>query len=452
MKLITNHINKSYMESILPTNIDGVDHVFAAIAYGDNFNNTDNDFISHCLKHQYRLDIWMRYDHTVPVHIDLLKRLFRHQRDNIFCKLVPDRLHSKVIWWKGYGAYIGSANLTDRAWTSNIEVGVFLPDDMLINEGIDLQLEGFFSYLAQLDVAIPLSLEIINEQLTIKEMRKGIKFDTGKDRRLYKFWEGPLFNSSEPIFDKQKESFVKEWHETLGYLQSIREQLSDFRPAWISENTPMNWQVDQFLHAYYYNKLGEGAGRAKPFEQEYKKNCRNPAAVVEKTMIWWKSTSLPPSRENETLYEYAPTIQRLLSKENILKMSEDDLAKLCCYTHSTYDHLRKVGLDVLGRPELTSLSAKERIPLFAKTLLQRRNKKGWSVLQLLEFVLYGGSDNKLPERIFLAAKDPEYTIRHYGISSIAEVIGWALPEIAFPRNGRTNKALRAMGFDVKIDF
>jgi len=41
-------------------------------------------------------------------------------------------------------------------------------------------------------------------------------------------------------------------------------------------------------------------------------------------------------------------------------------------------------------------------------------------------------------------------IPRYKISTIAEFAGWARPEVALPRNGRTSKALRALGFDVKV--
>ena len=125
MKLIANTLNGNYLRDILPSADEEIDGVLAAIAYGSNSTNEAEDFIGNCLKHHYRLDMWMRYDHTVPVAVPLLRRLLKHERDNIFCKFVPDRFHSKVIWWKGYGAYIGSANLTDRAWNANIEAGIF---------------------------------------------------------------------------------------------------------------------------------------------------------------------------------------------------------------------------------------------------------------------------------------------------------------------------------------
>lgn len=38
------------------------------------------------------------------------------------------KLHAKVIWWRGYGVYVGSANLTSAAWYNNIEAGVFFSE------------------------------------------------------------------------------------------------------------------------------------------------------------------------------------------------------------------------------------------------------------------------------------------------------------------------------------
>ena len=80
-----------------------------------------------------------------------------------FCKLVPDSLHSKVIWWRGHGAYIGSANLTDRAWNSNIEAGVYFSESDLADSGMIEQLTEFFENLQSLEVCFDLTESIINE-------------------------------------------------------------------------------------------------------------------------------------------------------------------------------------------------------------------------------------------------------------------------------------------------
>ncbi len=92
MQFIANGLNGNYLRNILPPSDVEIDGVMAAIAYGSNFNDQKADFIGHCLANRYRLDIWMRYDHTVPVAVTLLKRLLKHHKDNIFCNLVRNGL------------------------------------------------------------------------------------------------------------------------------------------------------------------------------------------------------------------------------------------------------------------------------------------------------------------------------------------------------------------------
>jgi phosphatidylserine/phosphatidylglycerophosphate/cardiolipin synthase-like enzyme len=66
---------------------------------------------------------------------------------DLVCKLIPDILHTKVIWWEGVGVYIGSANLSGRAWHSNIEAGVFIEQDEMEAQNLEEQLIGFFAEL-----------------------------------------------------------------------------------------------------------------------------------------------------------------------------------------------------------------------------------------------------------------------------------------------------------------
>ena len=50
-----------------------------------------------------------------------------------------------------------------------------------------------------------------------------------------------------------------------------------------------------------------------------------------------------------------------------------------------------------------------------------------------------------------ATKDPKWKIPHMGLSMLGEIVGWAKPDFSPPRNGRTNKALHALGYSVKIN-
>ena len=72
--------------------------------------------------------------------------------------LVPDIFHAKVIWWKNYGVYVGSANLSDRAWHQNIEAGIFVDEEEAAESGLLELIEDFFDSLE--DRSRPLTQEI----------------------------------------------------------------------------------------------------------------------------------------------------------------------------------------------------------------------------------------------------------------------------------------------------
>ncbi|UOR17318.1 hypothetical protein LOS88_13875 [Aeromonas veronii] len=167
--------------------------------------------------------------------------------------------------------------------------------------------------------------------------------------------------------------------------------------------------------------------------------------------LWWQSLPDAPSGETDNLYHSAPRIKALLSKEKLLTLTESELEEVCRYTHATKDHVIKMSTASLGRPDAKTLTRDERLPLFAHWLYQQRNAKGQDIRQVLFDILYTGKQSDIWERIYHASKTDDLYIPHYGLNSIAEVIGWARPELTPPRNGRTNKALRALGYDIKVN-
>lgn len=271
--------------------------------------------------------------------------------------------------------------------------------------------------------------KIIRELENINTARKGMR-DIGKELRSVPIWGGPAFVEKKAT-NQRKEAFRKEWHETLTDLRKIGEQLAIYRPVWISENVPIAWQIDQFLHAYYYNRLGDSRGR--PFEDYFNKNRSDPSFAVSTELKWWKDTASAPSNEDNNLTVRAPYIRAHLSKEKLLTLSEQEFANVCGNTHATNDHIKKMDLATLGRPDLHTLSREGRILLYAVWLLKQLNAKDWNVLQLLHYVLYDGNKDDLWERIYTAARDREYSLPHYGLNSVAELAGWARPDIAIPR-------------------
>lgn len=50
----------------------------------------------------------------------------------------------------------------------------------------------------------------------------------------------------------------------------------------------------------------------------------------------------------------------------------------------------------------------------------------------------------------VAIRSDEWAIPRIGLSSLGEIVGWARPDEFPPRNMRTSKGLRALGYNVRI--
>ncbi|HET6806376.1 MAG TPA: phospholipase D-like domain-containing protein [Frateuria sp.] len=447
MQFFANGLTGTYLRNVLPGSDVQVEWVKAAIAYGDD----EHSLLEDCLRNRRRLDIWMRYDHTVPVAPSLLRRLLRSADRNVFCRLVPDVLHSKVIWWRGYGVYVGSANLTDRAWVSNIEFGVFLTESQLEATGALGEIEHFFEELTACDATFDLSEAIIAEQEAILKARDALVDEMEKQlirKRSVPRWGGPTFLSDKKAaVDRQKEAFIKEWREGAAILQDIALRAPKYKPAWLNSDVPPAWQADQFLHAYYYNRVVEGTSH--PYEDSHRRNFANPASATEEALVWWSQLPSPPSEEDVNCHERAPLIKELLAPSRIGSLDLGDFSALFESNHSSRDHYRRMTAEQL-RVDADSLPARQRSEAFAKLMWGQRNRRGQSVAELIAFVLDGGSAADMPSRLFDASRSADLQFPHLGRNQLAELAGWARPEKYSPRNGRTSKALRALGHSVRV--
>ncbi len=145
MSCCTSGLNGEYLRDILKDATGKTDNVKVAIAYASG----NPELFQHCFVNNIKLTFWARYDETVPVTLPILKNFLDRRSPNYVCKLVPDIFHAKIIWWEGYGVYIGSANLTNKAWYNNIDAGLFLDDEEIIEKKIENELSNFFEEIDQ---------------------------------------------------------------------------------------------------------------------------------------------------------------------------------------------------------------------------------------------------------------------------------------------------------------
>lgn len=448
MRFIAGPLNKQLLHNLLIEMIEPCIRVKAAIAYA----NKDNlRLFEACAQHSKPLEFFGRYDHTVPVDPAVMKWFLDRASPSLDCKLVPDILHAKVIWWVDAGVYIGSANLSDRAWNSNIEAGTFLSHDELVGNGMELELQRFFEEIE--DRARPLTKEIYDEQRMLAEHRMEIetrdykieqKFD---DRRLLPKNRGLVSVDVEGTAARRFQKFEQDWNDTLQIMRDVAHRVSAIgvKPAWIDNSVAPGVQADQFLHAYYYKQVKDG--NRHPYEEFYAKNASNAEQALRDALHWWHDADFDHEFEERTIYEWSPLLRKLLARGKITTLNKEEFIDVISRVHAIRDHAVKQGNVELGLPNQPQ-SGDDKVQKFGEWLWGQRSKSGKSVLDLFDYVVWGSGS--VAARLWNAIRDDQWAIPHIGLSSLGEVVGWARPDEFPPRNMRTSKGLRALGYNVRI--
>jgi hypothetical protein len=432
--------------------LESCTRIRAAIAYAD----ADKlDFFTSAIAQDVPVEFFGRYDGGCPIDPRILRWFLDRKDPDVTCSLVPKWLHAKVIWWVGAGVYIGSANLTDRAWMKNYEAGVFISQDELEGIHADLvpKLLNFFDRLRQ--VSMRLAEEHYAEAMSQWTLRN--KMIAQLERMEADFDDKSIVtrNARSPIevVGKKKQNdrlleFSREWNRTIQILRDLQERVVEFRPDWVPKDTPAGVQVDQFLHAYYFQQVRKSR-EEKAFIQMHRSNKGNRKSAERTALEWWQSGEYDKSHESLTIQERAPTVRKLLSPERLGNMAREDWINVATRVFAFRDHALRVENQMLGIESGTH-DAESRARLLAGHVWEERSSEGMTIVDLLKYVVSGPGEQA--ERIWRGANSPRYRLGRVGVSTLGELVGWANPDIHPPRNGRTNKALFALGYEgIEID-
>jgi hypothetical protein len=450
MRMILNGINGRYLREITENMANGTEVVEAAVAYA-----TDESLLfEYCWNRQIPLRYWGRFDETIPVNLGILRSFLARRSPNFTCKLLR-HFHAKVIWWHGVGAYVGSANLSNAAWYNNIEAGCFFDEAEMAASGMDIQLRSFFRRVDE--NSSPLSEELYRAiESRSRELQRSSEQDRERRQKFLsvtsvKGWKGLLREGQRTASDRQRQEFLGEWYETLQILRDIGAAIAqdDRRPSWLPSDVPAGAQADQFLHAHYYNHVIE-EGRRSKFAEQFEENKGNPSRALQQAENWWRALTASPTGEQQMLIEWAPFLCEMLSPDRLLLLTESEFEGVCERVWSIQDHARRVANTTLNLAEGKPYKMAAKTHALAKFLYERHAQNGSNVLEVIYHVLYGGRDEDVPLRLWEATTDSPWRIDHLGISALGELIGWALPDKFPPRNNRTSKALRSLGFPVSV--
>jgi hypothetical protein len=433
--------------------LDDCTEVKAAIAYADHGVN-DILVFDDCFRRGKKLTFYGRADGSCPIDLRILDWFLKRKSPNAVCRLVPHWLHAKVIWWVGQGAYIGSANLTDRAWFKNYEAGVYLTDAELEHAGLILELENFFEGLAL--KSYELTQEEYERQVRQSREREALLKKLRALEHDYEDAHWKLNDRTSPISSDDRQSdakriaaFEEEWNKALQKIRDVGDRiaLDENRPSWISSEIPTGVQGDQFLHAYYYKQVRPMSER-DAFERHHQKNKNDPESALQAAFKWWKETSPDQFEQEANMMErYAPRLKELFAKGKILTLSEEEWVEGLSMVHAFGDHAGKISNDVLGLGKDPGWLVKTET--LARMIWSQFSVSGnFTAREVFNHVLWGSGE--VAKRIWTASHEKEYKLRHIGPNIYGELIGWARPNAYPPRNSRTSKALRALGFDVQV--
>ncbi|MCX7258168.1 MAG: phospholipase D-like domain-containing protein, partial [Polaromonas sp.] len=335
MELIAGQLNKRMMQDLNLAYTPKCLEVKVAVAYA---NHDCLELFNKCIEHGKKLTFFGRYDENIPVSAGVVKWFLERKDRDAECRLISDFYHPKIIWWVGCGVYIGSANLSSRAWTQNVEVGTFISDDEMQMSGIDTQLGNIFFEIEDMSHGIsPAFLEHLKKLVTL-----GQNSDKESSKLREKFEQERFFPKGKGLATGQKKSpkecaldkFKERWVDSLDKLWYIEKNITDDknRPHWIPEATPKGVQTDQFLFAYHHFFVGGFNGDIYVVKaHEKNKNRKNEA--LQEAVNWWRESDFDYSKLEIMVSITAPRLKELLSRDKILTLSLDQFCEMLSKVH-----------------------------------------------------------------------------------------------------------------------
>ena len=453
-------MNATFLVNILTQSYPRSTVIDAAVAYADFYE----PFVDHIRRHPtIKLNFYGRTDQSQPVSLRLLAWFLNEAPPTAECFLVNGAYHPKVIWWHGYGAYIGSANLTRNGWEKNIEAGVFLDERELAEFGVEAQLERMFDEIDA--VSIKLSPDLYQKLEALEGDRRRLQPGLiALQQRYEQLLSGEKhFPGQTTVVRKgelpsrARQTFVDEWRATLGLMRKLCRafQATGKRPAWVPATANATVHFDQFLHGYYYHYIeatSSGGKAADRVEEVHEKNRSDPGRALGDALGWWTSLTGPPTTNsyNEEIFisEWAPRMQSLLAKDALSQMNVEEFIEVMSHSHAFREHARHYDRKE-GLPGDAPEPEDQKLRRICEYIWPQRSRDGHSVVELLQFLIYGSDPAEAEFRLWSALRDDKWRLPHLGKSTLGELIGWARPDDYPPRNNRNNLALRALGYDVE---
>ncbi|MFN8179084.1 MAG: phospholipase D-like domain-containing protein [bacterium] len=454
MFLVGNRLNGRWpTELVHGADIEALQQIDLAVAYVSNMD----EIFRLATNRRVPLNLYALADgHGFP-HLDVAKRFLASTRASWRLFLVRDFYHPKVMWFRGVGAYIGSANLSDKAWFQSHECGVWFSQDDLNRLNWNEELAAIFEAIQERcreitreDLQALQALQRLRSELD----RADAAFKEEIDRQLSRIpgTRAPIdVTASSQPGGEARSRFCGEWEQGLTVLRKITRLFAAQRPrwpSWVSQSCHPAIVQDQATEWWWHHEFrvtGESPAR---MTSAHEANAADPDAAVQGLFDGWLAFR-PDLDSSWTHYmnDTPPELHDLLQKDALRALDEERLVRILWLCHSAREHGRQIANRDLGFDPGEERSVDERIRRYGQRLQHWRSAGGRTVRDVLEYVIWGNGRTDPPaDRIWAASNDEEWKLPHLGVHIFGELVGYARPDEFPPRNNRVSKTLHALGF------
>jgi|JI10StandDraft_1071094.scaffolds.fasta_scaffold285603_1 hypothetical protein len=328
-------------------------------------------------------------------------------------------------------ALVGSANLTSDGMQKNREVSVVLRRDM--DEAFQ-ELTGLFEELW--NTADVLNAEVLAHYKEAHQANRSASSDDAFDQHLSKYLDlcAPTTIRVSSSIKSRRRTFLQDFRQRYdeALLPAFREVLRHFvrdgrrRPELATGDLEI--ELSRFLGWVRVEHAAGETWSEQPLLSETDRSAKIEALLNE----WHAARDIESGdminvdREVENIAGLRDTLR---DPDRLQSLSYAAIFQALTACHAFYEMLR---FSAGGLPGLSADFAE-------------RNSLD-KIKETLTYLVHGGGSSL--ERAYDCIFDPTYRLGRFGEACVMELLGW-MDEERPPINGRTIKALRYLGFDVK---
>ncbi len=335
--------------------------------------------------------------------------------------------HPKLYIFGDRVAYVGSANLTRAAVTSNQEIVVSVPGEDRRFEDLAVLFSEYWAQASVLDETALDKYRVIYDQHRNLSGEIAKLDDKVVDALGLKQFEnierGKAKVSSENLF---VDAYRKTYQDAVRAFREIEQvyvsrgvrKLSD-------EQLPLRLEIDSFF-SFVRDTIATGdTWLETPVAWDARAKSE-----LNRCLDLWFETYWKHLESTIVNVNYPRLVKVLGSPDTIASATDDQLFEALTTLHSFHDSFRfhRGGMDGLRRDFVGENDPQK-------------------VRQSLTHLIHGQGEmvRRMADLIYVQ----DYKLNHFGVANVQELVGWYNQEDLPVVNGRTTKMLRYFGFDVR---